>query len=267
MRSPLVLSACLSCLGCFAVVLAACGGDDPTPSGSSSGASSTSSSGGTSSGGSTSSSSGGTSSGGSSGGAPWSTTPKDGIATYYDADGSGNCSFDKSPGDLDVVALNPEEYAKSAACGGCLKVTGPSGDVTVRVVDSCPGCATGHLDLSKEAFAKIAELKVGRVSITYQGVACGVSGNMSYRFKDGSSKFWTAIQVLNHRVPIEKLEYEKAGAWVAMKRESYNYFVESKGVGVSSDLKVRATGVNGQVVEDTLATVGDGNTVAGAGQL
>src|SRR4051794_36519733 len=78
-----------------------------------------------------------------------SSDPTDGIATFYSADGSGNCGFDKSPDDLDVVALDFAHYNHAIACGACLEVTGPKGTVTVRVVDSCPDCAdTGaNLDL------------------------------------------------------------------------------------------------------------------------
>ena len=224
-------------------VVAACGGDD-APSSSSFGG------------------------GSSSGGSTYSTAPKEGIATYYDADGSGNCSFDPSPGDLDVVALNYPEYAESAACGSCIRVKGPKGEVTVRVVDSCPGCKEGHLDLSREAFAKVAEPRDGRVPITYQTVACDVSGPIAYHFKNGSSKWWTAIQVRNHRLPVTKLEYQKDGAFVAVERLSYNYFVESKGVGdTPGGLRIRLTAADGQTVEDTLPGVKDDETVQGAAQF
>lgn len=195
---------------------------------------------------------------------------KDGVATFYDADGSGNCSFERSS-DLDVVALTMPEYAASAACGACLKVTGPKGEVTVRVVDSCPPCAGSgvNLDLSESAFAKIADPKEGRIAIRYQTVSCAVTGSLSYHFKDGSSKWWTAIQVRNHKVPVEKVEFRKDGAFVAMKRESYNYFVAEDGVGDQPDgLVLRITSTDGQVVEDTVAgDVPDDRTVKGAKQF
>jgi expansin len=190
----------------------------------------------------------------------YSTALKNGVATYYDADGSGNCSFEKT-GDLDVVAINTPEYGGSAACGGCINVRGPLGDVTVRVVDRCPECPTGHLDLSREAFAKIAEPKQGKVPITYQNVACDVKGNLAYHFKDGSSKYWVAIQVRNHPVPIAKLEYQKSGKFIAMKRENYNYFVESAGVGDIASLVLRVTAADGNTVEDTLPGKIEANTL------
>ena len=191
----------------------------------------------------------------SGGGRALSTAPTSGIATYYDADGSGNCSFDKSPDDLDIVALALPEYDDSAACGACLAVTGPKGNVTVRVVDSCPGCAGNgvNLDLSAQAFAKIAEPKDGRVKVDYRLVSCATAGNVAYHFKDGSSKYWTAIQVRNHRVPIAEVAYRKGGSWAVMARADYNYFIEAKGVGdTPGGLELRVTASDGQIIEETL---------------
>ncbi len=196
---------------------------------------------------------------------------RQGMATFYDADGSGNCSFDATPGDLDVVALALPEYDGSASCGACLRVTGPDGEVTVRVVDSCPSCQ-GHdvnLDLSRSAFAKIADPKRGRIPITYQLVACAVSGNLAYHFKSGSSKYWTAIQVRNHKLPVAKLEYRRGSSWVAMPRAKYNYFVAEDGVGDQPDgLHLRVTAMDGQQVEETLpGDIPSDRTVPGAKQF
>lgn len=199
----------------------------------------------------------------------YSTEVKRGIATFYDADGSGNCSFDATPGDLDVTALGFTDYAASAMCGACMRVQGPDGEVTVRVVDSCPGCEVGHLDLSKEAFAKIAAPEKGRIDISYQFVSCSVQGSIAYHFKDGSSKWWTAIQVLNHRLPIAKLEYQKNGQYVAPQRADYNYFVVDDGVGdLPNGLHLRVTAVDGQTLEDVLpGTIEAEKTIQGAKQF
>lgn len=208
--------------------------------------------------------------GGGSGQAP-SAPPigdtQSGIATFYAADGTGNCSFDRSA-DLDVAALDTRSYAASAACGSCLRVRGPKGEVTVRVVDSCPDCDSPHVDLSREAFAKIADPAAGRVEVSMQAVPCEVTGNVAYRFKDGSSQYWTAIQVRNHRLPITKLEYRRDGAFVEMKRESYNYFVESAGVGpMLGGLIVRVTASDGQTLTDELPRIAPEATFEGAAQF
>jgi expansin (peptidoglycan-binding protein) len=94
-----------------------------------------------------------------------------GQATYYAADGTGACGFKATPNDLDVAAMNGAQYKKSW-CGQCVLVTGPNGMVKVRIVDLCPGCAYGGLDLSEEAFASIAALSAGRVKITWHFVPC-----------------------------------------------------------------------------------------------
>jgi expansin (peptidoglycan-binding protein) len=191
-----------------------------------------------------------------------------GVITYYDtADGSGNCGFDPSPNDLDVAAFDAADYAKSATCGECVKISGPKGTLTVRIVDQCPDCDAHHLDLAPSAFEKIADKAAGRVNVTYQAVACNVQGNIQYHFKDGSSQYWTAIQLRNHRIPIAKLEYQKGGAYVAMERQDYNYFVEASGVGVTSGLKVRVTSADGQTLEDTLQEVTANKTFDGAAQF
>lgn len=81
-----------------------------------------------------------------------------GEATHYElaAGGMGNCSYPSPPAGQLYVALPPAEYGAAAACGSYLQVTGPDGSVTVEVVDQCPECQAGHIDLSEQAFAKIA---------------------------------------------------------------------------------------------------------------
>jgi expansin (peptidoglycan-binding protein) len=190
---------------------------------------------------------------------------REGVATYYDADGSGACSFEPSS-DLDVAALGDALFAQSAACGACYRVKGPRGEVTVRAVDLCPGCGDTHFDLSASAFAKVADPVEGRVKIEFEAVTCEVSGNLAFQFKDGSSQWWTAIQVRNHRLPIQSLEWKKDGRWVPIRREPYNYFVESAGMGEGA-VTLRTTASDGQVLEDTLPGVRAEEVFSGAGQF
>src|SRR5512135_3134445 len=103
-----------------------------------------------------------------------------GIATYYYATGAGACSFDPSPSNLMVAAMDAPEWNNSAVCGEYVQVWGPKGTVTVRIVDLCPECGVGHLDLSEQAFALIANLSAGVVSITWQVVSPSLSGPIAY---------------------------------------------------------------------------------------
>jgi expansin (peptidoglycan-binding protein) len=190
-----------------------------------------------------------------------------GRGTYYDADGSGSCSFDPSPGDLMVAALNAPDYDHAAWCGACLAVSGPRGDVVVRVVDQCPGCQHGDLDLSRQAFAKIAPLSAGRVSIAWREVACPVTGPIAYRMKARSNAQWTAIQLRNHRYAIAGLSVRgAAGAYQPIARSDDNYFVAPSGLG-AGPYALRVTDVHGQVLEDTAIALGGAGSQPGAAQL
>jgi expansin len=190
-----------------------------------------------------------------------------GEGTYYAATGAGACSYDASA-DLMVAAMNHTDYAGSAACGAYVSVTGPRGTVTVRIVDECPECAPGDVDLSAQAFARIAEPVAGRVPINWQVVTGAVSGPVQYRFKEGSTRYWTAIQVLNHPLPIARLEILPpcTGSWIDVPRTDYNYFVHPFAIGAGA-LQVRVTANNGAALIDTLPEPSGGLVVAGSGQF
>lgn len=90
-----------------------------------------------------------------------------GIATYYAATGEGNCLFPASPDNLMVAAMNDVDYGNADLCGAYIRVDGRKGSV-VRIVDRCPECAQGHVDMSPQAFALIDDLPLGRVPISGQ---------------------------------------------------------------------------------------------------
>ena len=189
-----------------------------------------------------------------------------GEATYYGADGSGNCSFDAGP-DVLIAAMNDADYANAAACGACVEVAGPDATIVVRIVDRCPGCPQGDIDLGEAAFPMIAAKELGRVPISWQYVSCPVEGPLVYRFKEGSSEFWTAVQVRNHRNAIAGFEYrEGGGAWQSVQRVEYNYFIDEGGMG-PGPIDFRVTDVLGHVVEDHGLLVVDGGSASGAGQF
>jgi expansin (peptidoglycan-binding protein) len=205
--------------------------------------------------------------GGSGGSCSAVPAAESGDGTYYDATGGGNCSFDPSPDDLMVAAMNAPDYDNAAWCGACVEVTGPKGVQVVRIVDQCPECLTGSLDLSMEAFAKIADVSAGRVPIKWHEVACDVSGPIAYHHKDGTSQYYTAIQIRNHRYPIAKLEAQTApGTWTEIPRVDYNYFVADTALGVGP-YDLRVTDTRGHVVEDAAVPFAADTTEPGAAQF
>lgn len=190
-----------------------------------------------------------------------------GEGTYYDANGSGNCSFDPSPGNLMVAALNMPDYAGSALCGAYIQATGPKGSVMVRIVDSCPPCAVGDVDFSPQAFALIAELADGRVPISWQLISPPLGGPIVYHFKEGSNQWWTAVQIRNHRNPIATVEYlGEDSLFHLVPRESYNYFVETSGMG-PGPYTFRVTDTLGNVLVDSNIPHVENGDVSGSGQF
>ena len=191
-----------------------------------------------------------------------------GDGTYYDfADGGGACLYDKTS-DFHIAALNGFDWAGSAWCGACADVTGPNGkQVRVRIVDECPDCSKGQLDFHPDAFALLAPKEQGRISITWSFVACDVQGPVSYKFKDGSNPFWTAVQVRNSRYPIARLETSKDGSsFVEAQRQDYDYFLNGGGFG-SGPTQVRITAQNGMTLSDTLPEVQAELVVTGTSQF
>jgi len=190
-----------------------------------------------------------------------------GIATFYGATGAGACLFDPSPDDLLVAAMNAAEYNTAAVCGAYVLVNGPNGTVIVRIVDLCPECEAGHLDLSQEAFQQIADPVAGRVAITWQIISPDLAGPIQYHFKDGSNQWWTAVQIRNHRNPIAALEYHDGSQWVAVARTDYNYFVQTEpGMG-PGPYQFRVTDAYGNVLTDSAIPHVENGAVDGATQF
>ncbi|MFF4800466.1 expansin EXLX1 family cellulose-binding protein [Streptomyces sp. NPDC001351] len=169
-----------------------------------------------------------------------------GVATAYEAgDGNGACLFGPSA-DLMIAAMNTTDYETARACGAYVLVHAANGaSVTVRITNECPlPCAPGQLDLSQQAFAKLADLKVGRLPITWQLVSPSTVGTMSIRYKTGSSPYWCGIQVIGHRNPVARLEVRTSGGWRQLPRTDYNYFISADGAGCGGSIRV--TDVYGQ---------------------
>lgn len=192
---------------------------------------------------------------------------RQGEGTFYDATGAGNCSFPATPNDLMVGAMNQTDYAGSAACGTCAQVDGPQGSVLVRIVDRCPECKPGDIDLSPQAFEKLAPLEKGRIPISWRYTPCPVQGPVVYHFKDGSNQWWTAVQVRNHRNPIASFAYKAAdGSFKDVQRLDYNFFVATEGMG-PGPYTFRVTDTLGNVIEDSNIPAKDNDDSPGAQQF
>ncbi|KAJ2837169.1 hypothetical protein FBU31_001202 [Coemansia sp. 'formosensis'] len=99
-----------------------------------------------------------------------------GDGTFF-SPGLGSCGITNTDSDL-IAAIPAPQYGTNAnpnnaeVCGKCALVTGPKGQVKVKITDRCPVCKTGDLDLSPSAFQQIGDFDAGRIPISWSFVAC-----------------------------------------------------------------------------------------------
>ena len=172
-----------------------------------------------------------------------------GRATFYDAanpaGGKGNSGYDIPYGNLEgVTAINNIQWNGSEASGAFLEVSGPkqregAAPIVVQVSDLLYERADG-LDLSEEAFAKVADPVDGVVNIEYELIGPGDNFQTPYGYSigqgivaegiSGSNPWYGAVRFNNHRFPIESVELiEDDGDKVALERGSDNRFTLEKG--------------------------------------
>ncbi|ORZ32292.1 RlpA-like double-psi beta-barrel-protein domain-containing protein-containing protein [Catenaria anguillulae PL171] len=103
-----------------------------------------------------------------------------GEATYYDP-GLRACEAYNGPAES-IVALNAIDFGpavptrNSPACFSCVRITSPSAPnaapIVAKVVDKCPGCSKGDLDLSPVVFQHFHDLGKGRFPVEWVHVQC-----------------------------------------------------------------------------------------------
>lgn len=197
---------------------------------------------------------------------------KAGEATFYGGNTAGGmCSFTgyTLPSNLYGTALSDSNWDTAGACGRCVSVTGPSGTkITAMVTDQCPGCGPNHLDLYPDAFAKLADPSTGVINVSWDFVPCGISSPLVLKNKEGTSKYWFSMQVMNANVGVAKLEVSTDGGatWKATTRQPYNFFENSAGFGADS-VDVKVTSVDGKTVVVKGVSIAAGSTKTAGGNF
>ncbi|KAI0780374.1 RlpA-like double-psi beta-barrel-protein domain-containing protein-containing protein, partial [Trametes elegans] len=69
-----------------------------------------------------------------------------------------------------VVALNSAQYAGGSHCGHKIRINHLGKSIDATVVDECPSCGHGGIDLSPGAFGQLAALDVGVLPVTWRFV-------------------------------------------------------------------------------------------------
>ncbi|KAF9377010.1 hypothetical protein CPC16_012033 [Podila verticillata] len=95
-----------------------------------------------------------------------------GRGTWF-TDSVGSCGTSFTTDDL-IVAMNAPQQGDdgngNAQCGKHVRIQYNGKSVTAKVVDTCPECAEGSLDLSQAAFKTLAPLGQGVIDITWSFV-------------------------------------------------------------------------------------------------
>jgi expansin len=183
-----------------------------------------------------------------------------GEATHYVlTPGDGNCSYPGLPAGGLYVALSPGEYDGSAACGSYIEVTGPDGSVTAEVVDQCPPCQAGHVDMSEQAFERIAPLSAGEVPVAYHTIVDPpLAGPLSVLVKTGSNPYYLALLPIGAGNPLASVEVSSPShGWQQLTRTSYGYWLAAAGMG-AGPFTVRLTDSAGHQATLTGITLSPG---------
>ncbi|KAG3005573.1 hypothetical protein PC121_g18783 [Phytophthora cactorum] len=197
--------------------------------------------------------------------------------TYGLTDPSGgNCNFMDYPQAAvsNFVAINKVQWDDSMSCGRCAQVTCTDPQCAGRskqseivyVVDQCPGCNDGDLDLSPTVFKAITGMEPSRVEISWEFVTCPVSGKIKYCLKEGSNAFWAAIQPTHTVVGVDSVTID--GKPTSMVASSFYFLLDGDSTEKSdlSNLKITMTSVSGETIEDVLSFA-DGDCVEGKSQF
>jgi hypothetical protein len=174
-----------------------------------------------------------------------------GKSTFYGGNvQGGTCSFSTYtlPAGLYGTAFSGQAWNNAANCGGCVKVSHAGKSITAmvsslpiwisqtstnhssQIVDKCPECDEGHLDLFSDAFAALDSPSKGIIDTSYEFVDCPkVSGPLTIHTKSGVSQYWFGK------------------TWKAAARTEYNFFEIPSGVGAAK-ASIRVTSGDGKVV-------------------
>ena len=195
--------------------------------------------------------------------------PADAMSTgtalpFGQATSNNLCSLDVGNGF--VAAIDDSLWDGSARCGECLLVDGPEGSVLVRIIDQCPECSPGDLDLSDTAFEQIADPMPGGVPIQWRYVECPVDGPVRYKLQD-SNPFFYRIQVRNHRYGVTDMEYFDGSVYVPMIRTNDNYFQTSDTVPNIDNVSLRIRSSSNEWLQDVLGSTAQTGEISGAEQF
>ena len=160
-------------------------------------------------------------------------------------------------------------------CGQCWKVkcTGAYGynptcscdtskELIIQSLDQCPECtaAKNHaFDLTATAMDYFTGSRAmtgtcGLISVEYEAVECGVSGNLKIRTKSGTSRYWYGVHLDNigGYGSVKKIEMKSTGSssyqTTCDKSQGPSFWICNGGYPLSFPLSVRLTSAGGDTI-------------------
>uniref|UniRef100_K3X0R1 Expansin-like EG45 domain-containing protein n=1 Tax=Globisporangium ultimum (strain ATCC 200006 / CBS 805.95 / DAOM BR144) TaxID=431595 RepID=K3X0R1_GLOUD len=197
----------------------------------------------------------------------------DGTAYTLGAVSQGNCNFQASATDTatNYAAINQAQWDNLQNCGRCAQVSCvddacPDKSVSeiVHIVDRCPECKQGDLDLSPTVFKKITGSSPSRLKISWKFVDCPNPGKLQYCLKSGSNPYFVAIQPANAGSGIASMKIN--GQSTTMVDSAFYYVLQSTAPVDLSAVKVSLTSTSGATVDETVS-LSVGSCTAGKSQF
>lgn len=215
------------------------------------------------------------------------------VTVYSDDWHGGNCGYTSLWGGYSsskaknyFAAMNNEQWDDKMSCGRCVRLTCTSDEckrnggktTTVIITDRCPECVHGDIDLSQDAWDSVTKSNPSRLTISWEFITCPsdfVTSSIEYYIKDGSNRYWFAIQPKNTKQSVVKMEIKPSGAssWTVFSPPKTNnidslyFLVQIPGGIPSGEYQIRATSTNGQEITDTFTDVTAGETLYGSSQF
>ncbi|QSZ28691.1 hypothetical protein DSL72_003191 [Monilinia vaccinii-corymbosi] len=174
-------------------------------------------------------------------------------STYGGNTHGGACSFSTYtlPAGVFGTALSSAFWDGSGNCGRCVAITGPKGNtITAMITDLCPGGCSGYnLDLYPNAFTSLGPLSAGILNVSWEYVRCPITTPLQLHNKEGVSKWWFSIQVVNAAEGVSRVDVstDRGRTWKPTTRKDYNFFENPSGFGTDR-VDVKVTGISGSSV-------------------
>jgi expansin len=155
-----------------------------------------------------------------------------------------------------------------AVCDSCIRIDTQTGRSQVaRVVTYGASNTDEDLDVSPSVYQAL-DTGVYPRSMSWQFTPCPGTGPISYEFQTASSIWWTSFWVRNPKVPVTKVEVKSANhaQFFTLRRETDGTLNDDGGFG-AGPFTLRITGMDGQVLTETIPSFGPGQLITSSLQF